>query len=58
MKLFDAFVVCFAGAVVAREYGLPCIVNVQHATQLLQTGDHINVDGATGTINKLEDVTE
>ena len=44
-----------SGAVVAREYGLPCIVNVPQATQLLLTGDHINVDGATGTIRKLED---
>ena len=27
------------GAVVAREYGLPCIVNVQKATSLLKTGE-------------------
>ena len=26
------------GAVVAREYGLPCIVNVRKATSLLKTG--------------------
>ena len=32
------------GAVVAREYGLPCIVNVQKATTLLRTGRCISFE--------------
>ncbi len=31
------------GAVVAREYGLPCIVNVQSATTFLQTGQNLTL---------------
>lgn len=38
------------GAVVAREYGLPTIVNVKGATQLLKNGDHITMDAGKGTI--------
>lgn len=42
------------GAVVAREYGLPCIVNVPNATQLFQSGDIVRLNGKAGTIEKLE----
>jgi pyruvate,water dikinase len=38
------------GAVVAREYGLPAVVNVEGATRLLQDGDEVTVDGQTGRI--------
>ncbi|MBQ2514952.1 MAG: hypothetical protein II533_01295, partial [Bacteroidales bacterium] len=38
------------GAVVAREYGLPTIVNVKGATQLLKNGDHIMMNATKGTI--------
>lgn len=38
------------GAVVAREYGLPTIVNVKGATKLLKNGDHIVMNAAKGTI--------
>lgn len=38
------------GAVVAREYGLPTIVNVKGATKLLKNGDHIVMDASKGTI--------
>ncbi len=38
------------GAVVAREYGLPAVVNVEGATRLLQDGDEVTVDGSTGRI--------
>lgn len=43
------------GAVVAREYGLPCVVNVPGATETLHTGDMIYLDGGDGIIEKLED---
>ncbi|MGV7742084.1 sugar epimerase family protein [Mycobacterium kansasii] len=41
-------------AVVAREFGFPCVVDVQGATQYLQQGALIEVDGSTGEIHVLE----
>ena len=41
------------GAVVAREYGIPAVVNVPNATTTLQTGDLIEVNGSTGQIRTL-----
>ena len=38
------------GAVVAREYGLPTIVNVKGATKLLKDGDYIVMDASKGRI--------
>lgn len=38
------------GAVVAREYGLPAIVNVKGATKLLKNGDRIRMDAGKGTV--------
>jgi pyruvate,water dikinase len=38
------------GAVVAREYGLPAIVNVKGATKLLKNGDRIKMNASKGTI--------
>lgn len=42
------------GAVVAREYGLPCLVGVTNATSAFQTGDIAFLDMTTGTISKCE----
>jgi rifampicin phosphotransferase len=41
------------GAVIAREYGLPAVVAVEHATQLIQDGQRIRVDGTDGYIEIL-----
>jgi rifampicin phosphotransferase len=38
------------GAVIAREYGLPTVVGVEHATQLIQDGQRIRVDATDGYI--------
>ncbi len=38
------------GAVVAREYRLPMVVNLRGATQLLQDGQEVVVDGARGLV--------
>jgi pyruvate,water dikinase len=35
---------------VAREYRIPAVVNVQHGTELIRTGDYLVVDGATGEV--------
>jgi pyruvate,water dikinase len=41
------------GAVIAREYGLPAIVGVEHATQLIRDGQRIRVHGTDGYIEIL-----
>ncbi|RLM62973.1 pyruvate phosphate dikinase [Halorubrum sp. Atlit-8R] len=41
------------GALVAREYGLPAVVSVTNATELIADGQRIRVDGDTGTVNLL-----
>lgn len=38
------------GAVVAREYGLPAVVGVERATQLIQDGQRIRVNGTDGYV--------
>lgn len=42
------------GAVVAREYGIPAIVGVHQATQRLQTGQRVQVDGSAGRVRILD----
>jgi pyruvate,water dikinase len=42
------------GAVVAREYGLPCIVSAIGATSVFKSGDQVIVNGTKGTIDKVE----
>lgn len=46
------------GSVVAREYGLPTVVGVAGATQLIATGDRIHLDGSTGVVLKLDERTK
>jgi nucleoside-diphosphate-sugar epimerase/phosphohistidine swiveling domain-containing protein len=41
-------------AVVAREFGFPCVVDVAGATKALPSGALIEVDGSTGEIHVLE----
>ena len=41
------------GAVIAREYGLPAVVGVEHATHLIQDGQRIRVNGTDGYIEIL-----
>lgn len=41
------------GAVVAREYGLPLVTNVEGVTSLFETGDFIELDGAAGTVTRV-----
>ncbi len=41
-------------AVVAREFGIPCVVDVHDATRRLMPGALIEVDGTAGTIKVLE----
>jgi rifampicin phosphotransferase len=41
------------GAVIAREYGLPAVVAVERATQLIQDGQRIRVHGTDGYVEIL-----
>jgi rifampicin phosphotransferase len=41
------------GAVIAREYGLPAVVGVEHATQLIRDGQQIRVHGSDGYVELL-----
>jgi len=41
------------GAVIAREYGLPAVVGVEHATQLIRDGQRIRVHGTDGYVELL-----
>ncbi|MEU4707771.1 rifamycin-inactivating phosphotransferase [Nocardia salmonicida] len=41
------------GAVIAREYGLPAVVGVEHATELIRDGQRIRVNGTDGYVEIL-----
>ena len=41
------------GAVIAREYGLPAVVGVEHATRLIRDGQRIRVHGTEGYVELL-----
>ena len=62
MFLSSALVVDIGGplshaAVVARELGIPCVVNTRHGSRVLHTGDFVRVDGNDGTIEVLDHAT-
>jgi rifampicin phosphotransferase len=42
------------GAVVAREYGTPCVSGVDDATNLLKDGQLVEVDGSNGVVRVLD----
>lgn len=58
MKMASGFitdeggVMCHA-AIVAREMKKPCVIGTKHATQIIQTGDEIELNADTGTIRIL-----
>ena len=41
------------GAIVAREYGIPAVMNIAHATQRLQEGQRVRLDGQQGIVEIL-----
>ena len=63
MFLSSALVVDIGGAlshaaVVARELGIPCVVNTRDGTAAIRTGDRVRVDGEAGTVEILERAKE
>lgn len=58
MFMAEALVVDIGGqmshaAVVARELGVPCVMNTVTGTGLIRTGDRLRVDGTTGIVEIL-----
>ncbi len=41
------------GAIIAREYGLPCVTGIADAAEVIRTGDLISVDGYLGVVTIL-----
>jgi pyruvate,water dikinase len=41
------------GAIVSREFGIPCVINTGDGTAALRTGDILRVDGTAGTVTVL-----
>jgi rifampicin phosphotransferase len=42
------------GAIVAREYGLPAVVNVPGILDLIKDGETLTVDGDAATVSRIE----
>ncbi|XP_034834100.1 rifampicin phosphotransferase-like [Maniola hyperantus] len=42
------------GAVIAREYGLPCVVGATHATTVFTTGDMVRLSGREGVVETVQ----
>ncbi|WP_406661679.1 PEP/pyruvate-binding domain-containing protein [Methanolobus sp. ZRKC3] len=38
------------GAIIAREYGIPCVTGIPDATKVIKTGDEVTVDGYLGIV--------
>jgi pyruvate,water dikinase len=62
MFLSAALVVDIGGAlshaaIVGRELGIPCVMGTGNGTLMLRTGDHVRVDGTTGTVEVLSRAT-
>ncbi|HUV06577.1 MAG TPA: PEP-utilizing enzyme, partial [Spirochaetia bacterium] len=38
------------GAIIAREYGIPCVTGIPEATERIQSGDRVTVDGYLGIV--------
>jgi pyruvate,water dikinase len=41
------------GAIVAREYGIPAVMDIHSATQILRDGQRLRIDGQQGTVELL-----
>jgi phosphohistidine swiveling domain-containing protein len=38
------------GAIIAREYGIPCVTGIPEATKVIKSGDQLTVDGYLGIV--------
>ncbi len=46
------------GAIVAREFGIPAVVNLPGILQALRDGDYLEVDGGKGTVRRIDSGTD
>jgi pyruvate,water dikinase len=42
-------------SIVAREYGIPAVVNVPGVTLAIKTGDRLRIDGDRGVVERLDE---
>lgn len=42
------------GAIIAREYGIPCVSGLPGVTEIIKDGDLLEVDGTNGIVKILE----
>jgi len=42
------------GAIIAREYGIPAVMDINNATQILRNGQRVKIDGQLGIIEILD----
>ncbi len=40
------------GAIIAREYGIPCVTGIPDAVHRIRTGDILSVDGYLGIVTR------
>lgn len=45
------------GAIIAREYGLPCVTGIENATETIKDGDLLEVDGTNGFVKIIKEKT-
>jgi pyruvate,water dikinase len=43
------------GAIIAREYGIPCVSGVETATKVIKDGDLLEVDGTNGVVKIIDE---
>ena len=43
------------GAIIAREYGIPAVMNIPHITQSLKSGQVVELDGTNGSVTIVHD---
>ncbi|MEM9217368.1 MAG: glycerol-3-phosphate acyltransferase [Cyanobacteria bacterium P01_F01_bin.150] len=43
------------GAIIAREYGIPAVMDIPYITQYLQSGQVVELDGTTGSVTVIRD---
>ena len=46
------------GSVIAREYGIPAVVGIEKATELIKDGTYIRVNGTEGYVELLDQIME
>ena len=50
----DTGAVMSHAAIVAREFGIPCVVGSKTGTRVLRTGHLVEVDGTSGRVRRVE----